>query len=126
MPFCCIGLTGIFIMIYLSPSLLFNIFLKSALKTIKDSYFSSACAKPSLVFPKVLLLSAKHLEKDEYAVRDRILVGEIMDKLEDEFPSTLPLDEQGKFIIGYYQQMQFFYKKKETNGEEVNHEEEEL
>lgn len=95
-------------------------------KTIKDSYFSSACAKPSLVFPKLLLLSAKHLEKDEYAVADNILVGKIMDKLEGEFPSTLPLDEQGKFIIGYYQQMQDFYKKKETNDEEVNHEEEEL
>ena len=36
-----------------------------------------------------------------------------MDKLNGKFPKTLPLSEQGKFILGYYQQTQDFYKKKE-------------
>ena len=43
----------------------------------------------------------------------KIVTGEIMDKLNGKFPKTLPLSEQGKFIIGYYQQTQDFYKKKE-------------
>ena len=53
------------------------------------------------------------LEKLEYKVKYKIVTGEIMDKLNGKFPKTLPLSEQGKFIIGYYQQTQDFYKKKE-------------
>ena len=49
----------------------------------------------------------------EYKVKYKIVTGEIMDKLNGKFPKTLPLSEQGKFIIGYYQQTQDFYKKKE-------------
>lgn len=82
-------------------------------RTIKDSYFSSACAKPSAVFPKLLKLAQYHLNKDEYAKKNNMLIGEITDKLCEEFPQTLPLNEQGRFIIGYYQQYQDFYKKNE-------------
>ena len=84
-------------------------------RTIKDSYFASACAKPAAVFPKLLKLAQYHLNKDEYAKKNNILTGEIMDKLCGEFPQTLPLNEQGKFIIGYYQQYQDFFKKSEPN-----------
>lgn len=84
-------------------------------RTIKDSYFASACAKPAAVFPKLLKLAQYHLNKDEYAKKNNILTGEIMDKLCGEFPQTLPLNEQGKFIIGYYQQCQDFFKKSEPN-----------
>ena len=42
-----------------------------------------------------------------------------MDKINYEFPKTLSLDEQGKFIIGYYHQEQAFYKKKETHDKEI-------
>lgn len=82
-------------------------------RTIKDSYFASACANPSTVFPKLIKLSQYHIEKLEYKVKYKIVTGEIMDKLNGKFPKTLPLSEQGKFIIGYYQQTQDFYKKKE-------------
>ena len=41
------------------------------------------------------------------------LIGEITDNLEGEFPATLPLAEQGKFIIGYYQQERELWRKKE-------------
>ena len=37
-----------------------------------------------------------------------------MDGLENEFPLLLSLTNQGKFIVGYYQQMQAFYTKKEN------------
>ena len=40
------------------------------------------------------------------------LISEIIDMLQGEFPDTLLLADQGKFIIGYYQQRQRFFEKK--------------
>lgn len=89
-------------------------------KTIRDSYFASACSKPSTVFPKLMKLAQYHLKKDEYAKSNSILIGEIIDMLGAEFPSTLSLQDQGRFAIGYYQQVQDFFKKKnnENNNKE--------
>lgn len=83
-------------------------------RTIKDAYFASACASPAVIFPKLVKLAQNHLPK----VRDfwNWRVGEIINLLENEFPKTLSLNEQGKFILGYYQQ---FYFKKE-NQEDLN------
>ena len=84
-------------------------------KTIKDGYFAAACSRPQVVFPQLMKLAQYHLKKDEYAKIDNIIMGEIIDKLWDNYPAVLPLVEQGKFIIGYYQQVQSFYAKKEEN-----------
>ena len=86
-------------------------------RTIKDSYFSSACSKPATVFPKLIQLSQNHLKKVEYVLFYQKLCGDIIYQLEDAFPSTLSLDEQGKFIIGYYQQNKALYAKKEKQQE---------
>lgn len=86
-------------------------------RTIKDSYFSSACSKPATVFPKLIQLTQNHLKKVEYVLFYQKLCGDIIDQLEDAFPSTLSLDEQGKFIIGYYQQNKALYAKKEKQQE---------
>ena len=88
-------------------------------RTIKDAYFASACANPSTVFPKLIKLSQYHIEKLEYKFKYKIVTGEIMDKLNGKFPKTLPLSEQGKFIIGYYQQMQDLYKPNDTKTKEI-------
>ena len=88
-------------------------------RTIKDSYFASACANPSTVFPKLIKLSQYHIEKLEYKPKYKKLTGEIVDKLNGTFPKTLPLNAQGKFIIGYYQQMQDLYKPNDTKTKEI-------
>lgn len=85
-------------------------------RTIKDAYFSSAASMPSVIFAKLMQLSQHHLKKvgntnKGAQVNLNKLTGEIMDGLCGEFPATLPLHEQGKFIIGYYHQRQDFYKK---------------
>ena len=92
-------------------------------RTIKDSYFTSAASKPALVFPKLLTLSQNHLKKlsEGRAVFFNKLTEEIIDKLNGEFPDTLLLTEQGKFMIGYYQQDQDFYRKN-TNSDETTKE----
>ncbi len=82
-------------------------------RTIKDSYFSSASARPVLVFPKLLRLAQAHLNKVKYPVYYNKLIGEIVCKLDGEFPETLLLPDQGRFMIGYYQQYQSFFEPKE-------------
>ena len=81
-------------------------------RTIKDSYFSSAASRPALVFPRLLMLAQNHLNKSEtkyfnkwIAKRFNDQIAEIIDMLGDRFPEALSLTDQGKFIIGYYQQM---------------------
>ena len=38
-------------------------------------------------------------------------------KMKNEYPESLPLKEQGKFMVGYYQQMQDLYEKKNKENE---------
>ena len=84
-------------------------------RTIKDAFFSSACSKPSTVLPRLLQLAQHHFDKLDDANRIRIdkILSESMDKIDGKFPSSLSLDEQGEFIVGYYQQKKGFYTKAE-------------
>jgi len=82
--------------------------------TIKDKYFASAAGKPATIFPKLMQLSEHHMKKlESWQVannkkwKDEIIGGLV------EFPGTLSLEEQGKFIIGYYHQERELWKKKE-------------
>ena len=89
--------------------------------TIRDRYFNSACATPALVFPILIKLKNSHTKKLEREHPEKkkwyeISLTEIIGKIEmtkDGFPKQLPLEEQGKFILGYYHQMQKKYEKKE-------------
>lgn len=84
--------------------------------TIKDRYFTSACATPSNVFPVLLRLSNHHISKAEYGYSSENKIKEIMDILQIEnnpFPKNLSLEDQGAFILGYYHQKNTFYKKGE-------------
>ena len=81
-------------------------------RTIKDGYFASASARPSVVFPKLIRLSQYHLNKVKSPVYFNKLTGEIIGHLDGGFPDTLFLKEQGEFIVGYYQQYQSFFEKK--------------
>lgn len=80
-------------------------------RTIKDSYFASACSKPSTVFPKLYKLSQNHIKKLSSPIFYNKLCGEILDGLDGKFPSTLSLDDQGRFILGYAQQNKALYTK---------------
>lgn len=83
--------------------------------TIKDKYFASAAAKPATVFPKLLKLAQAHtsgLQEEKTKAHYNKLIGQIINEINDEFPTTLSLVDQGKFIIGYYQQNQDFFVKK--------------
>ena len=92
-------------------------------RTIKDAYFSSAVSRPAVIFPNLLKLSMHHIAKlgdsdAKYREQDK---AELIAMLNGKFPTTLSLAEQGDFIIGYYQQMQYVnekirqFKQKEEN-----------
>lgn len=87
--------------------------------TIKDRYFTSACASPASVFPTLLRLAHHWTTKAEYGgISDR-KIQDLLDMLEAKaFPSRLSLDEQGVFVLGYYHQRAAFYAKKGNNVEE--------
>jgi len=92
--------------------------------TIKDRYFTSACATPATTFPILLRLSQHHISKAKYGKTSDRRIQEIMQLLDVEespFPKHLNLDEQGIFVLGYYHQRADFYHKKtdlETTSEE--------
>lgn len=93
--------------------------------TIKDRYFTSACATPATTFPVLLRLSQHHITKSDYGKLTDRRIQEIMGKLEVEetpFPKHLNLDEQGIFVLGYYHQKADFYLPK-TDVEKLENQE---
>lgn len=85
--------------------------------TIRERYFNSACATPASVFPVLFKLKNSHIkklerEKESAKVYYEKLLTQIVGKLE-MYPKRLSLEEQGRFILGYYHQMQKKYEKRE-------------
>lgn len=86
--------------------------------TIKDKYFNSASATPGHIFPVLLNLAQKHLNKlsqGEKIYFDKQL-SEILARLPEAFPDHLNLPQQGSFQLGYYHQNQSRYTKKEEQN----------
>ena len=89
--------------------------------TIKDRYFTSACATPASVFPVLLRLSQHHISKAEYGYTSDRRIANILERLDidnNPFPSNLLLDEQGVFILGYYHQRNAMFKKNNKKSED--------
>ena len=85
--------------------------------TIRDRYFNSACATPASVFPTLIKLKNSHIKKLEREsggtkIYYEKMLTELMGKIE-KFPRRLSLEEQGKFMLGYYHQVQKKYEKRE-------------
>lgn len=90
--------------------------------TIRDKYFNSASAAPASIFPVLIKLKNSHirkLDKPGVKVNYEKLMTELMGKI-DEFPLRLSLEEQGKFDLGYYHQVQKRYEKKEETPKDTN------
>ena len=90
--------------------------ISGANTTIKDRYYGSASATPSVVFPQLLRLAQHHIQKVEYGGRTDKMIEEVMGGI-NGFPAHLSLDEQGMFAVGYYHQRQAFYIKSEDQKE---------
>lgn len=92
--------------------------------SIKDRYFTSACASPASVFPVLLRLSQHHIAKVKqepgvkmnYDKRIQEILG-LLDVEKNPIPARLTLDEQGIFVLGYYHQRAAFYVKNTASVE---------
>ena len=85
--------------------------------TIRDRFYGAASGTPVAVFGNLMRLKNHHLSKLESAGRRVFfekLLGQIIDGVEAKmaFPTHLSLEDQGRFAIGYYHQMQDFFTKK--------------
>lgn len=94
--------------------------LNSVNASIKDKFFSSACATPYLVFPRLLKLAQAHLSKlgDGARIYAEKLIQSIISNINNAFPRTQNMEEQGMFMLGYYQQKQNLYTKIQKGDEE--------
>jgi len=91
--------------------------------SIKDRYFTSACASPRSVFPTLLRLSQHHISKAEYGYTSDRRIQDILGLLDVEknpIPARLTLDEQGIFVLGYYHQRAAFYVKNNASAESTS------
>lgn len=79
--------------------------------SIKEKYFSSACATPAAVFPRLETLSVhhqRHLNPGRKVQFDK-LIAEIKWLIEGT-KKTHTLVEQGMFILGYYHQRKALFQ----------------
>jgi CRISPR-associated protein Csd1 len=84
--------------------------------TIRDRFFGSASATPAVVFPQLLRLVQHHIAKSERGAFYDKQIEEILCDIKS-FPPHMVLDQQGLFVIGYYQQKQQLWAKKEKQEE---------
>jgi CRISPR-associated protein Csd1 len=89
---------------------------------IADRFYAAASATPASIFAMLLNKAKSHLgavrrKKGEGLARHlEGQIGEIMDGLDPELPRSLPLEEQGRFAVGYYHQRQALYRKADEAG----------
>lgn len=90
--------------------------------SIRDRYYGAASSTPAAVFSTLLRLSKHHLGKlsTGLAISRERLIGEIMDGFDASSfpPRILPLPDQARFALGYYQQRQAFFTKSEPKNVE--------
>jgi len=82
-------------------------------QTVADRYYSLASTRPALAFPKLADLGQKHLRKLRRDKRGAMVrleqqLQDILGSIEREsgchFPTSLDLDGQGRFVLGYHHQ----------------------
>jgi len=85
---------------------------------IVEKYMNTALATPQYIFPNLLAQSKNHISKIAKTQHIDtpyidILIGKVVDMLPSGgFPPTLGIEDQGRFVVGYYHQNQALYTKK--------------
>jgi CRISPR-associated protein Csd1 len=80
--------------------------------TIRDRFFASASSTPALVFPRLLKMSIHHASKSGAGWLEREKAQVIDALAAAPLPSSLNLEDQGLFAVGYYHQRQELWRPK--------------
>lgn len=91
---------------------------KDLKSTINSKYFSSASTTPAVVFPVLLKLAQHHIAKSDWGFKSNQWIEEVVSGI-DKFPAYMNLEDQGKFMLGYYHQRKAFFKKKEASEDKL-------
>lgn len=87
---------------------------------LRERYIGAASATPRVVFPMLLRLAQHHVTKARkgqfsgYETFFSRTLEEITTGMVD-FPAVLSLQDQGRFMLGYYHQNNAFYQKKNNS-----------
>jgi CRISPR-associated protein Csd1 len=100
--------------------------------TIRDKYFAAASTTPARVFPLLMRGSTHNLAKLRKGSSTGLAVlldreiTEVLSGLDDQLPTSLRLEEQGRFVIGYYHQTKarFGGKAADSDAETADEQEE--
>ena len=80
--------------------------------TMRDRYFASASMAPASVFPRLMRMAQQAVSQSHADAGDpgaRQIIDRLSRRLPaGRFPSSLPLEDQGLFAIGYYHQRESF------------------
>ena len=93
---------------------------RTGASTIRSRYMCAASATPASVFATLLNLSVHHSEKLDKGAQIFFenLKAEIVSAISPGgFPAHLDIQDQGRFMVGYYHQRQVFYTSKEKSTE---------
>lgn len=95
--------------------------IPGANSTIKDRYFGSASATPRSAFPILLRLAQHHVSKLKYGYAYDNNIQDILDGIDPnkDFPAHLPLEDQGRFVLGYYHQRKALWTSKKSAAPET-------
>lgn len=88
--------------------------------SIKERYMNAASTTPATVFSTILNLSVHHSEilNEGRKIFFEKIKQEIIEKIDSNgFPTHLDLQDQGRFFVGYYHQIQSFYNTNEEQPE---------
>ena len=82
---------------------------KNVNATIRDRFYASASATPARTFPVIMRIAMFHLaklrkQKAGLAYFFEEEVEQVFNDLDSSFPKSFDLDDQGRFVIGYYHQ----------------------
>lgn len=87
--------------------------------TIRERYYGAASSTPVAVFTTLMRLKNHHLAKlsnKGRAVNFEKLLAEIISGI-DDFPRHMPLQDQGRFAVGYYHQRQHFFARHDASND---------
>jgi CRISPR-associated protein Csd1 len=91
---------------------------------IIQRYYAAASSTPALVLGRLTRSSQYHISKLEPGLAywyDGRIAG-IWGQIKDSIPTTLTLEKQSLFALGYYQQMAAMWSKKSDNTEDLEEE----
>ncbi len=95
-------------------------------KTIRDKYIYSASVTPACVFPLLIQRSEYYItklkkldEKRGFAIGYENQITELLNRLDTPYPACMGVEQQSRFLLGYYHQKAYHFTPKEKKSDGI-------